>query len=164
VEANNGYMNGIIRYLFEKDMAKEKVEESVEMVNPQTLVDLVASSQTDKVTENAMVHAQVLWEPKLKANGKYDYRGGVRFGLVSRFAEEGCGKTLKYSEYDLTALSRARRKLSPVSGAEGYAGALFEAYAIKKIFGGGHPGSEVELRHILHLKKYPPKRYAVLVL
>ncbi len=30
------------------NMAKEKVEESVKMVNPQALIGLVASSQTDK--------------------------------------------------------------------------------------------------------------------
>jgi hypothetical protein len=135
VEANYGYMNGIVRYLFEKDMAKEKVEESVKMVNPQALVDLVASSQTDKEKENAMVHALVLWKPKLKVNGAYDYRGKVRFELVSRFAEKKVAE--KLSKNDLTALSNARRRLSPVSGAEGYAGALFEAYAIKKICGGG---------------------------
>jgi hypothetical protein len=94
VEANYGYMNGIVRYLFEKDMAKEKVEESVKMVNPQALIDLVASSQTDKEKENAMVHALVLWEPKLKVNGEYDYRGDVRFELVSRFAEKKVAEKL----------------------------------------------------------------------
>ena len=40
-------------------------------------------------------------------------------------------------EHDLSELRDARRKLSPISGAEGYAGALFEAYAIKTICNGG---------------------------
>jgi hypothetical protein len=59
----------------------------------------------------------------------------VRFELVSRYAEQKVAE--KLSKFDLTLLSWARLRLSPVSGAEGYAGALFEAYAMKKIRGGG---------------------------
>jgi len=135
VEENYAHMKGIARHLFEKDSAKKKVEEAVTEVNPQTIVNLVASNETDKATENTMVHSLVSWEPKVNENGKYDYRGDVRFELVSRFAEKKIAE--KLSKVDLTELSQTRRLLSPVTGAEGYAGALFEAYAIKKICGGG---------------------------
>jgi hypothetical protein len=64
-----------------------------------------------------------------------DHREMVRFELASRYAEQKVAE--KLSKVDLTLLLATRRQLSPVSGAEGYAGALFEAYAIKMISGGG---------------------------
>jgi hypothetical protein len=82
-----------------------------------------------------MVHSLVLWQPELKENGKYDHREMVRFELVSRYAEQKVAE--KLSKFDLALLLSARLRLSPVSGAEGYAGALFEGYAINKISGGG---------------------------
>ena len=61
VKENYTHMNGIAHYLFGKDSAKKKVEDSVKSVNPQTIVHLVASNKTDKEKENAMVHLLVLW-------------------------------------------------------------------------------------------------------
>jgi hypothetical protein len=121
VEENSSHMRGIARYLFEKDSARRKCKTRRR------------KSMIEK--ESAMVHSLVLWQPELKENGKYDHREMVRFELVSRYAEQKVAE--KLSKFDLTLLWATRQRLSPVSGAEGYAGALFEAYAIKKISGGG---------------------------
>ena len=129
MQANYENMNGIVRYVFGKDSAKQKVEDAVEIVNPHTIANLVASNTTDKQKENAMVDALVLWKPT-KVNLKFDYRRDVRFELVSRFVEKKVAE--KLSRSDVVQLLKARRQLSPLSGAEGYAGALFEASAIKK--------------------------------
>jgi hypothetical protein len=53
----------------------------------------------------------------------------VRFELVSRYAEQKVAE--KLSKFDLRVLSGTRLRLSPVSGAEGYAGALFEAQSTR---------------------------------
>ena len=72
---------------------------------------------------------------KKKQDGTYDYRGDVSFRLVSRFVEQKVAR--KLMEHEMSELWDARRQLSALSGAAGYAGALFEAYAIKTICNGG---------------------------
>jgi hypothetical protein len=58
---NFEHMNGITRYLFVKGYAKQKVDESVQLVNAKKIRQMVAIQSTNKATENAAVHALVLW-------------------------------------------------------------------------------------------------------
>jgi hypothetical protein len=77
----------------------------------------------------------VLWKPRVKEDGSFDFRAAVSFDLVSRYAETMVAA--KLAKRDLHELRDARLRLSSVAGAEGYAGALFEAFAVKTIRGGG---------------------------
>lgn len=125
LEENFGYMNGIIRYAFLEHGARDKMEEAIRDVNPSSIARLVASNDTNKEIEKYMVHSLVLWDVKKKQDGTYDYRGDVSFSLVSRVVEQKVAR--KLMKYELSALRDARRQLSALSGAKGYAGSLFEA-------------------------------------
>jgi hypothetical protein len=135
VNNNYAHMNGIVRYLFEKGMAQERVKSAVQIVSAQVLMQLVTSNQSSKEIENIMVHSLVLWKLQLKEDGTLNYREDVSYELVSRYAERLVAA--KLVECDLADLTSARRALSKISGTESYAGALFEAYAVKTIHRGG---------------------------
>jgi hypothetical protein len=77
-----------------------------------------------------MVHSLVLWKTE-KVNGKTVMKAKIRFSLVSRFAERLVAEKLAVSE--TAKLRETLYSLSTVTGAEGYSGALFEAYAVKRI-------------------------------
>jgi hypothetical protein len=130
VKTNLLHMGGIARYLFEQDSAKRKVEEAVEQVNAEAITKLVSMQASSKGTELLLVYALVLW----KVDGE-DYEGAVRFELVSRFAENLVARKLTLDT--LEELKAARKRMAPLSGAKGYAGALFEAYAIRTLQAGG---------------------------
>jgi hypothetical protein len=134
---NFQHMNGIVRYMFDSaTTAKEQVLKAVKMVNPKSIINMAATQATDNEAEKSMVHALVFWEPSKKENGEFNYRGDPRFELVSRYAESLVAK--KLYEADQVELEKLRLSLAPMSGAESYAGALFEALAIRKILAGGN--------------------------
>eukprot|EP00978_Attheya_sp_CCMP212_P031661 scaffold120560_cov56-Attheya_sp.AAC.3 len=129
-------MNGITRYLFRKGYAKQKVDESVQCVNAKAIRKMVAMQSTNKGAENVIdVHALVLWSVQKDENGKMLYEAPPKFDLVSRYAESLVAKKLAEEAPD--KLSAALNKMAPMSGAEGYVGALFEAYVIRKLQNGG---------------------------
>lgn len=135
IRENFNYMPGIVRYSFNDGAAKQKVLRAVKMVNPDLISTMVASQHTDKDTEKSMVHSLVRWDVGKNVDDRYCYRDDVRFELVSRYAERLVAK--KLSVYDSTRLDNTRRSLQNLCGAEGYAGALFEAFAIRKFLVGG---------------------------
>lgn len=135
IRDNYKYMPGILRYSFVDGAAKDRVLLAVKNVDPDRISSMVASQHTDKDTEKSMVHSLVRWEVKKNVDGSYCYREDVRFELVSRYAERLVAK--KLSDYDSTRLDNTRRSLRALCGAEGYAGALFEAFAIRKFLAGG---------------------------
>jgi hypothetical protein len=104
-------------------------------VNPDLISTMVATKRTDNDMEKSMTHALVRWETAKHADGTFNYRGGVCFELVSRYTERLVAQ--KLSLLNTEELVATRRKLAPLSGAEGYAGALFEAYAVRKLLAGG---------------------------
>ena len=128
------YMKGIVRYMFKAGAAKEHIKEAVKMVDASRIASMIATQNTDKDTEKSMVHSLCLWNCATK-NGEDDYRGDVSCSLVSRFAERLVAEKLYAS--DSAELNKTRRALAPVPGAESYAGALFEAYAIREFLRGG---------------------------
>jgi hypothetical protein len=91
---NFEHMNGITRYLFVKGYAKLKVDESVQLVNVKAIRQMVAMQSTNKATENAAVHALVLWSVQKDKNGKMLYEAPPKFDLVSRYAESLVAKEL----------------------------------------------------------------------
>ena len=144
VRENYDYMNGIIRYAFQKGRAKQKLDDSVIVVSSKCLCGMVATQQTDKETEKAIVHALVRWEPPTNAvdagaeyadqSFEYQYDGNIRFELVSRYAEARVAQKLyTEDEHDLKETSKRVRSLP---GAAGYGGALFEAYAVRHLLSG----------------------------
>lgn len=135
IRDNFKYMPGIVRYSFDDGAAKDRVLLAVKNIDPDKISSMVASQHTDKDTEKSMVHSLVRWEVGKKLDGSYCYREDVRFELVSRYAERLVAK--KLSVYDSTRLDNTRRSLQTLCGAEGYAGALFEAFAIRKFLAGG---------------------------
>jgi len=84
-----------------------------------------------------MVHSLVLWktgkvhELPPKASHADVYLSDPRFELVSRYAEKLVAKKLCLET--AAKVKSAREDLMPLSGAEGYAGTLFEAYAIRTL-------------------------------
>lgn len=133
VKANLLHMGGIARYLFEPDNAKNKVKDAVTRIDASSITKMVSMQATNKATEQHMVHAIVLWKVDI-VNGE-GYEDLPRFELVSRYAERLVANKLAVESAE--ALKAARQSLSPLSGAEGYAGALFEAYAIRTLQKGG---------------------------
>ena len=131
---NFKYMPGIVRYMFTKGSAKSQVEDSASVANPTLISNMVATQHTDKDVTKSMVHSLVCWMPMMK-DGKIDYRAKVHYKLVSRFAERLVAEKLYISESE--ELNKTRRSLTALSGAESYAGALFEAYAIREFLRGG---------------------------
>ena len=85
---------------------------------------------SNKREESSAVDSLVLWKV---TNGDYFAKPG--FELVSRYAEQLVAK--KLAKETMEDLKTARRSMAPLSGAEGYAGALFEAYAIRTLQEGG---------------------------
>lgn len=80
-----------------------------------------------------MVHSLVLWRVDV-CNGK-GYDGTPRFELVSRYAERLVAEKLALES--AATLKAARQRMASLSGAEGYTGALFEAYAVRSLQAGG---------------------------
>jgi len=107
----------------------------VKSVEPRAITTLVATDSTDKQIERNMVHSRVLWNTDIKENGRHHVRGPVRYSLVSRFAERLVAE--KLAKAQLVTLRDSFDQLSLVSGTEGSAGALFEAYAINCMRAGG---------------------------
>jgi hypothetical protein len=128
VKKNMDYMKGITRYLFEPGYAKRKVESAVEDVNAASIMKMV-SMQSYRGESSVTVHSLVLW----KIDKKYDK--SPKFELVSRYAEQLVAKKLSMESTE--QLKSARLGMAPLSGAEGYAGALFEAYSIRTLQAGG---------------------------
>ena len=133
VKTNLVHMAGVARYLFEPGAAKLKVDEAVKQVDSSAITKMVSMQESNKATERFMVHALVLWKVDISNGRGYDQN--PRFELVSRYAE--CLVANKLVLESAEALKAARQSMAPLSGAEGYAGALFEAYAIRTLQGGG---------------------------
>lgn len=137
VRTNLRYMGGITRYLFEPDCAKLKVEDAVTHVDASSIMKMVSSQASNKAAELLMVHSLVLWKVDVDvdvANGRA-YDQTPRFELVSRYAERLVANKLALES--IATLKAASQSMAPLSGAEGYAGALFEAYAIRTLQAGG---------------------------
>lgn len=128
-------MPGIVRHSFDKGAAKDKVSLAVKTVDPVLISSMVASQHADKDAEKSMVHSLVRWDVVKNADGGHCCREDVRFELVSRCAERLVAK--KSCDHDVTRLFNTRRSLQNLCGAEGCAGALFEAFAIRKFLFGG---------------------------
>ena len=126
VEDNFEHMNGIARYLFQPGAAKEKVDESILSVDPENISDMVTMQSASKNQNQVAVHSLVLWNVNVN-NKKYEVY--PTFSMVSRYAEKLVAKKLARTELHLLKATQSR--LSSVSGASGYAGAMFEAYAIR---------------------------------
>ena len=122
------YMNGITRYLFEPRNAELKVKEAVNQVDTTAIMRMVSMQATSKAVERVMVHSLVLWKADT-------YDGTPQFELVSGYAKGQVAKKLAVET--AAKLKEARQSMAPLSGAEGYAGALFEAYAIRTLQAGG---------------------------
>ena len=137
VEDNFMYMNGIVRYMLIKGMAKNVVLEAIGVVNPKSLVEMLSTQimTEDKTKENIAVHALVQWNTKKDTNGRFMYNQKPSFEMVSRFAEKLVAE--KLAALETHELDSSWRMLQPLSGAEGYAGALYEAYAIRRFLAGG---------------------------
>jgi ABC-type dipeptide/oligopeptide/nickel transport system ATPase subunit len=133
VETNHLHMGGIARYLFEPGYAMKKVKEAVKAVDASSISKMVSMQVSNKATERFMVHALVLWKVDI-VDGE-GYEEDPRFELVSHYAERLVAHKLAIES--AAVLKAARQSLAPLSGAEGYAGALFEAYAIRTLQAGG---------------------------
>jgi hypothetical protein len=133
VKANLQYIGGITRYLFEPGIAVLKVKEAVTQVDASSITKMVSMQSSNKATELFMVHALVLWKVDI-VDGE-GYEETPRFELVSRYAERLVAHKLAVES--AATLKAARQSMAPLSGAEGYAGALFEAYAIRTLQAGG---------------------------
>ena len=125
INENWSHMEGIARYLFEPGAAKNKVEEAVSEVDATSISKMVSMQSSNRGQNRFTVHSLVLWK-----KGK-TFTDIPSFELVSRYAEKMVAKKLCLEA--AAKLKNTREELAPLSGAEGYAGALFEAYAIRKI-------------------------------
>ena len=115
---------------------------------------MVSSQQTSKGENQAIVHSLVLWSPPKNVDaGDLDYRGASQFDLVSRYTERILAA--KLAKEPMEVLKMAHKDLTPMSGAEGYAGTLFEAYAIRVLQNGGQFTMrrlcESETKEMIHL-------------
>jgi hypothetical protein len=128
IQENLNHMTGITRYLFEPGFAKRKVEEAVVEVNASSISKMVSMQASNRAENRVMVHSLVLWKVGS------DFLALPSFELVSRFAEKLVAKKLCLEA--AAKLKSVRQDMAPLSGAEGYAGALFEAYAIRTIQAG----------------------------
>ena len=135
IKNNFLYMGGITRYLLCKNWAKESVDTACRHVNPKAIVAMVSSQGVSRDENHVIVHSLVLWSFKSNAAGLEKYFDEPVYSIVSRYAEVKVAQQL--SEETTEDLRQTRKNLSQVSGAEGYAGALFEAYAIRKLQAGG---------------------------
>jgi hypothetical protein len=81
------------------------------------------------------VHSLVLWSTQKYKQGKHLFVGSPTFSILSRYIERSV--SAKLVKETLEHLKQARATLAPLSGAEVYAGVLFEAYAIRKLQAGG---------------------------
>lgn len=129
IRENYSYMNGITRYLFKPGAAKEKVLSAVQEVSASSITNMVSMQASTRAEQLVTVHSLVLWK-----KGE-SYTDSPRFELVSRYAEQLVAKKLALETKE--QLKTARLNMTPLSGAEGYAGALFEAYAIRALCDGG---------------------------
>lgn len=132
-------MNGIVRHAFARDAARLKVNEAVQYVDALAISQLVATDNTEKQTKINMVHALLLWRTETPSNeedGKYNLKGKVTYSLVSGYASKSVAQKL-VAVSEMADLRLCLQKLPLVAGAEGYRGALFEAFAIKSIREGG---------------------------
>lgn len=94
---------------------------------------MVSMQVSNKAADLLGVHALVLWKVDVVVKKGYD--GNPRFELLLCYAEGLVAK--KLATETLATLKAARRSMAPLPGAEGRAGALFEAYAIRTLQAGG---------------------------
>lgn len=90
------------------------------------MVSMQASNRGEQLVA---AHSLIYWK-----KGK-SYNDPPGFELVSRYAEQLVAK--KLTAETMEDLKNARWNMAPLSGAERYAGALFETYAIRTLQAGG---------------------------
>lgn len=129
VKENFSYMNGIARYLFKPGAAQGKVTSAVKEVSASSITKMLSMQASTSAEQSVAVHSLVLWKRGEK------YTDSPRFELVSKYAEQLVAKKLALETKE--QLKTARLNMAPLSGAEGYAGALFKAYAIRALCDGG---------------------------
>ena len=129
VKENFFYMKGIARYFFRPGAAKQKVKSAVLEVSAAGIIKMVSMQASNRGEQLVAVHSLILWKEGAS------YTDPPSFELVSRYAEQLVAK--KLAAETMEDLKNARRNMAPLSGAEGYAGALFEAYAIRTLQAGG---------------------------
>jgi hypothetical protein len=109
-------------------------DEASEVVVAKSIMKMVSSQSSTKGKDQVTVHSLVLWLTKKDAQGNYMFEGRPTFLMVSRYVERSV--SAKLAKETLKKLKKARSKLAPLSGAEGYAGAMFEVYAIRRLQAG----------------------------
>jgi hypothetical protein len=137
IQENFLHTSGITRYLFQSGAGKKHVDEAIEVVNASTICSMVSSQSASKGDNQVIVHSLVLWSVPKDVDGNFKYGASPVFSLVSRYVERMVSQKLVIVKETLTVLKEAQSNLAPLSGAEGYAGALFEAYAIRMLQNGG---------------------------
>jgi len=135
VEENYLHSGGITRYLFEEGLGKKKVDKAVEGALTPSIMKMVSSQAVSKGEDQVTVHSLVLWSVEKDKDGKYMFEENPVFSLISRYVERLV--SAKLVTETIENLKQARASLQPLSGAEGYAEALFDAYAIRKLQAGG---------------------------
>lgn len=129
VKDNLRHVRGVARYLFKPGAAKKKVEDALGSVSARSIMKMISIQSSAEREEALGVHALVLWMVD-----DVNYAAEPNFAMVSRYAERLVAT--KLAKEKMEDLKEAMKSLSPLSGAEGYAGALFEAYAIRKLQNG----------------------------
>jgi hypothetical protein len=129
------YMDGITRYMFEPGAAKKKIAAAANVVSASGILQMVSMQSATEQQDRDMVHSLVKWIVPKDENGRFQYLNDPEFELVSRYAESVVAK--KLAKEQTLKLKQAMGDMRPLSGAEGYAGALFEAYAIRRFQAGG---------------------------
>jgi hypothetical protein len=129
------HMNGITRFSFERGAAKKKIASAANVVSASGILQMVSMQSATKQQDRDMLHSLVKWIVPKDADDTFQYLEDPKFELVSRYAESVVAK--KLAKEQALKLKQALEEMSPLSGAEGYTGALFEAYAIRRIQAGG---------------------------
>jgi hypothetical protein len=130
------YMDGITRSMFEPGAAKKKIASAANVVSASGILQMVSMQSPTKQQDRDMGHSLVKWIVPKDEDGRFQYLKDPEFELVSRYAESVVAK--KLAKEQALKLKQAMEEMSPLSGAEGYAGALFEAYAIRRFQAGGN--------------------------
>jgi hypothetical protein len=131
------HTRGITRYLFQSGVGTKRVDKAIEVVNASAICRMVSSQSASKGDNQVIVYSLALWSVPKYVDGNFKCGASQVFLLVSRNVERMVSE--KLVKETLTVLKEAQSNCPPpLSEAEGYAGALFEAYAIRMLQNGSN--------------------------
>ena len=131
IEGNLFHIGGVCRYAFVRDAARYAVLNAISVVGARELLKVVETGLMGKYDQQRVVDRLIHRHPPAEKTGVY----GTKFTFASEFVATRVAMALCLETQIQTI--ELLRSLEGVGAAGSMRGVLFEAYAVRKLAGGG---------------------------